>query len=164
MIAPLPTAATLLAAALAATVAAPAAPAGTSATPDTTFATLPLDATVEGRGYPELAEACCRWAYRQRDGMRQPLVHMDDVGPSLPHELPERANASDVELVAEWQTGEGDALRARLPFEGLARPAHDGDVMTALAQAFGGLEHLVHRTGVETIELEDLENPHQVSS
>jgi hypothetical protein len=70
MIAPLPSAATLLAAALAATVAAPAAPAGTSATPDTTFATLPLDAKVEGRGYPELAEAWWRWAYRQRDGMR----------------------------------------------------------------------------------------------
>ena len=35
-------------------------------------------------------------------------------------------------------------------------PAHDRDVVTALAQTGRGLKHLVHRAGVELIELENL--------
>src|SRR5207244_11871650 len=65
-----------------------------------------------------------------------------------------------VERVPQRQRFESDAVLARLRREDRIGTADDRDVVAALAQARRGLKHLVHRAGVELVELEDLKYAH----
>ena len=56
------------------------------------------------------------------------------------------------------KTGPEDGFGVGLAFSAV------GLIMTVLAKAGGSLEHLVHRTGGELVELEDLENTHGARS
>ena len=97
---------------------------------------------------------------RQRKRMRDPFVHVDDVGPLVADEPAQRRACCDVELVPHRQTGEFDAALLRFRREHRIGPADDRDVVSTLAQTGRRLKHLMDRTGVELVELEDLKNPH----
>ena len=61
--------------------------------------------------------------------------------------------------MAHREAGEIDTvLRAAL--ELVSGPADDRHLVAALAETRRGLKHLVHRAGVELVELEDLEDAH----
>ena len=50
---------------------------------------------------------------------------------------------------------------ARFAAEHRVGPADDRHLVSALAQTGRGLKHLVHRAGVELVELEDLKDAHR---
>jgi hypothetical protein len=92
--------------------------------------------------------------------MRDTFVHVDDVRFPGGDEFPERADAAEVELIAERKAGEVDVALMRFALEHIIRTADDRDLVSALPKTGCSLEHLVHRAGVELIELQDLEDPH----
>jgi hypothetical protein len=87
-------------------------------------------------------------------------MNVDDVRFPLLHQPSKCADAGEVESVAHADADEVDVVLARLGLEHLAGPADDGHLVPALVQSGRGLEHLVHRAGVELIELESLKNAH----
>jgi hypothetical protein len=63
--------------------------------------------------------------------------------------------------MAERKSMKAHVLLGRLRCQHVIRLADDVHLMAALAQAGGGLKHLVDRAGVELVELEDLEDLHE---
>ena len=98
----------------------------------------------------------------ERQRVRDALVHVHDVGAA--QQAPQPARADHVERVAHRQRLEAHAVLRGFGRERGTGTADDRHVVPALAQPGGGLKHLMHRAGVELIELEDLENAHGVSS
>src|SRR5207245_11328167 len=97
---------------------------------------------------------------RERERVSDAFVNMDHIRLAFPNQTGKLARASKIEFAAHGQSGERDAGIFALRLQHVVRPAHDGDVMSALAQSGRRLEHLVHRAGVELIEFENLENAH----
>src|SRR5437879_6001950 len=70
------------------------------------------------------------------------------------------SRAVEIELIPHPQSDEVDACFFASKLERVIGPADDRDGVTALAQSGRGLEHLVHRAGVELVELENVEDAH----
>src|SRR3954463_11915780 len=92
--------------------------------------------------------------------MRDALVRVNHLRPALADELAQAEQGPNVELMSQRNADKVDAVLATLRRERRVRSADHRDVMSARAQTGRGLEHLVHRAGVELVELEDLENAH----
>src|SRR5262249_8893609 len=90
--------------------------------------------------------------------MRDALVHVHDVRAA--QQPRQHARADHVEGVAHRQTLESHAVLFRFRLERGGRPADDRHVVSALAQSDSGLKHLMHRAGVELVELQDLKDAH----
>ncbi len=90
--------------------------------------------------------------------MRHALVDVNDVGILAADHATELARTSEVELIAHAEADEFDAAFLASPLKDRVGAADDGHVMPAFAQSGCGLEHLVHRTGVELIEFENVKN------
>ena len=101
---------------------------------------------------------------RKSQRMRDSLVHVDDVGPQIADEAPQASDARHIELMAHRQRAEAHPVRCSLLLHDFAGPRHDRHIVAALAESGSRLEHLVHRTGGELVELEDLENAHGARS
>src|SRR5712691_4305873 len=90
--------------------------------------------------------------------MRHALVDVNDVGILAADHATELARTAEVELIAHAEADEFDAAFLASPLKDRVGAADDGHVMPAFAQSGCGLEHLVHRTGVELIEFENVKN------
>ena len=134
---------------------------------DTARTVLAAVPQVEGERHAAIHDEC---AYRmtkrssEGDGVRHTFVHMDHVGLELADEPAHADDAHYVELVPEPEWPKRNPSRLGLLLQCRAWTAHDRHVVSLLTQSARGLEHLVHRSGVELIELENLENPHSPSS
>ena len=90
--------------------------------------------------------------------MRDAFVHVNDIG-LLPLNDPlQPANAADVELMPQRQADERDAALLATLLQRFVGTADHRDVVAARTKSRRGLEHLVHRAGVELIEFENLKN------
>ena len=93
--------------------------------------------------------------------MRDALVHVNDVRIALADQSAQLSRAVEIELIPHPQCDEVDTCFPASKFERLIGPADDRDGVTALAQSGRGLEHLVHRAGVELVEFENVEDAHR---
>ncbi|PYQ53571.1 MAG: hypothetical protein DMF59_01385 [Acidobacteria bacterium] len=88
------------------------------------------------------------------------LVHVNDVRIALADQSAQLSRAVEIELIPHPQSHEVDACFSASNFERVIGSADDSDGVTTLAQSGRGLEHLVHRAGVELVELENVEDAH----
>src|SRR5712691_3200844 len=97
---------------------------------------------------------------RERQSMRDALVHMNDIRLPAANQTLQLSDAGDIELMAQRQTGEVDAAVFTPLLQNGVRAADDCHFVSTLAQSRRGLEHLVHRARVELIEFENVEYAH----
>src|SRR5258708_2409673 len=118
---------------------------------------------VEREGNPAVDDEGADWrapGCRERQRMREPFVHMNHVRTSFADQLLNAANRAHIDLIAKRQTAKVDSRLLGTSREHAIGTADDRYLVTALAQPRRSLKPLMDRTGVDLVELEDLEDTH----